>query len=322
MGLIDEAPGQGRDEVALSALSFEDRMAPYSSDILIDGRRIRYACRGDGPAVLLCHGIPLAMATWQDLFFELSAHYRVFALDMPGYGASDKSLGDYSLDAISLQIARFCGRLGIDQVFVAGSSFGAAVAATLSIRFPELVRGAVLINSVGIDGGTHAVERAARIGLLRYAMRNALLRKGFGRQIFRSKLRASYARLVPDEKLVDHYYHLLLKDRGEESFLQTLRQFSERDLQQQLPELEKPVLLIWGTEDRVLPVARSVAVQKRIRNCWSVLVPGAGHLPHEERPRRCADLMRQFFAMTTRASGPVPSPKGSPSPVPPCPVPP
>ena len=280
----------------LSAVAYQDNLEALSRDIDLGGVRIHYADAGSGDCIILCHGIPLAMATWQDLFFRLRRHYRVIALDMPGYGRSSKGRGDYSLEGISSGIADLCSALGIEKTHLIGSSFGAAVAMTLSLSHPALVDRLVLINSVGIAGGTHSIERLVRRTLVRNAASWALLQRRLGRSIFRSKLRASYTRVQPDEALVDHYYALLLRDNGAQTFLQTLECFDERALQKRLPELACPVLSIWGSDDRVLPLRKSFAVQRLVPNCWSTIIP-AGHLPHEELPDECVQRIHGFFRM-------------------------
>lgn len=286
-----------RGAARLSAVAFEDRLAPLSADVEVDGATIHYAKAGRGEAVLLCHGIPLSMASWQDLFFLLARDYRVVALDMPGYGRSSKSPGDQSLEGIGARIAGFCAALGIKRVHAVGSSFGAAVAISLALSNPRLVERLVLINSVGIAGGTHSIERLVRSTLIRNLAAHTLLRRSLGRSIFRSKLRASYAMIEPDEALVDHYYRLLLRDHGEQSFLRTLQQFDERALQRRLPGLDHPVLSIWGGKDRVLPLAKSLKVQRLLPHCWSTVLPEAGHLPHEELPEECAERIDSFLQM-------------------------
>ncbi|OIQ31589.1 MAG: hypothetical protein BM562_06980 [Alphaproteobacteria bacterium MedPE-SWcel] len=287
----------------LSMLAFEDRMSRLARVQGVSGGQIRYALAGEGPeTILFLHGIPLSMQTWQDLFFRLARGYRVLAIDMPGFGQSGKAFEDYSLDATSARVAELCRALGIGRLHVAGSSFGAAVASVLALNEPELVDRLMLINSVGIAGGTHAVERAARIGLVRQIMRSALLRENIGIRIFRAKMQASYAAHEPDDAMVTYYYRQLLEPGATDSFLMTLRQFRERDLQARLPDLRKPVLSIWGTQDKVLPVKKSVGIQTRLGDCWSVVLPGAGHLPHEEFPDRCASLFHRFLSLDdTRA---------------------
>lgn len=294
---IDVPSGAGR---ALSAVSFEDRLDLLSADVEIEGGTIRCADAGSGEPILFCHGIPLSMSTWQDLFFLLARKYRVIAIDMPGYGRSTKAPGDYGLAAISRKIGGLCAALGLAKVHAVGSSFGAAAAIMLALGNPRLVNRLVLINSVGIAGGTHAIERIVRSGLIRHLVSNALLQRRLGRAIFRAKLRASYATIEPDEALIDHYYALLLRDGGERSFLNTLRQFDERLLQKRLPDLSHPVLSIWGAKDRVLPVGKSLGVQRLLPNCWSTLIAEAGHLPHEERPAECERLIDSFLSMPLR----------------------
>lgn len=281
----------------LSAVAFEDRLDAISSDAEVDGGTIRFAEAGKGEAILFCHGIPLSMATWQDLFFLLAGNYRVIAVDLPGYGRSSKPPGDYGLDQISAKIAALCATLGIGSIHAVGSSFGAAVAITLALSNPRLVDRLVLINSVGIAGGTHSLERIVRSALIRNAAARALLYRRLGRRVFRAKLRASYAMIEPDEALVDHYYDLLLRDHGERSFLRTLQAFDEAELQRRLPRLAHPVLSIWGGRDRVLPLSKSLKVQRLLPNCWSTIVDRAGHLPHEEMPEQCAARIDSFLQM-------------------------
>jgi len=284
--------------VPLTMLDFEDRMSPLARLQTVAGGPIRYALAGDGPeTILFLHGIPLSMTTWQDLFFDLARDHRVLAIDMPGFGHSGKAFGDYSLDATSARVAELCAALGLARLHVAGSSFGAAVATVLALNAPELVDRLLLINSVGIAGGTHSVERAARIGLVRHAMRSAILREGIGPRIFRSKMRASYTAHMPDEAMVDFYYRQLLEPGAADAFLQTLQQFHEKGLQARLPELRKPVLSVWGAGDKVLPVNKSLGIQARLGDCWSVILPEAGHLPHEEFPSRVASLFRRFLTL-------------------------
>jgi pimeloyl-ACP methyl ester carboxylesterase len=293
----DQARTGDPSTALLSAVAFEDRLEAFSENIKIGEKTIRYADAGCGDAIVLCHGIPLSMSTWQDMFFLLAVRYRVIAVDMPGYGRSTKFPGDYSLAALSGTLAQLCAHLDLNKVHVVGSSFGAAVAITLAQENPTLVQRLVLINSVGIAGGTHSLERIVRSGLVRHLVSGALLQRRVGRAIFRNKLRASYATLEPDEALVDHYYELLLRGSGERSFLKTLQQFDERALQRRLSDVAHPVLSIWGEKDKVLPLSKAFGVQKLLPRCWSTVIADVGHLPHEEKPHDCASLIDSFFRM-------------------------
>ncbi|AXS41680.1 alpha/beta fold hydrolase [Breoghania sp. L-A4] len=281
----------------LHAGGFRDEMYPHAQTVSLDGFEICYREAGEGETILLLHGIPLCMTTWQAVFAPLSQSHRVVAVDMPGYGRSSKTGEDYSLDAIAGRIIALCAALRIARVHVAGSSFGAAVAITMALRAPDLVGRLIIVNSVGIAGGAHSIEKLVRSGLIRWAVAGLLRRHGTGKAIFRSKLRKSYAATVPDAALVDHCYGLLLRDHGERAFLKTLRQFSEGALQKRLPELRHTVLSVWGSRDGVLPVKNSVNIQMRLADCWSVILPDAGHLPHEERPEAFVALVRRFLAM-------------------------
>lgn len=298
MALRDTTTVSGRPlALQTGPADFTDAMYPFARSMSVDGCRIAYRDEGEGPAIVLLHGIPLSMTTWQAVYPALAQNHRVIAIDMPGYGRSAKTGGDYSLDAIAARILALCAELGVAKTHVVGSSFGAAVAMTMAFTDRGRIDRLVLVNSVGIAGGTHSIEKVVRSGLIRYLVAGALSRRRFGKPIFRAKLRNSYASMLPPEALVDHYYELLLRDGGERSFLKTLQQFRERDLQRRLPEVGNEVLSIWGGEDSVLPLRNAVNIQKRLANCWSRILPASGHLPHEEQPREFVAIVEKFLAM-------------------------
>jgi pimeloyl-ACP methyl ester carboxylesterase len=273
-----------------------DSIYEGSQAVQVAGAEIRYIKQGEGPPVLLVHGVPLSLLTWRHNLAALARDFTVVAVDLKGFGWSGKPAGDYSPQAHARTLDGVLDTLGIEGASVVGSSYGCAPAVWLALERPERVRKLVLINSVGYPGGRHSLERLVRIGLIAALVRSTLRRKGLGQRMFAARLRKSYAspdRLEPG--LTGAYLQLLRREAGEETFLATLRQFDEGEMARQFPRLDHPTLIVWGDRDHILPASNGLRLQRAIAGSRLEMFPGCGHLPHEEEPARFNQLLREFL---------------------------
>ncbi len=267
-----------------------------SKMLTLPGGKICCVRAGHGPAITLLHGIPLSLATWRHTVAGLAKHATVVAFDLRGFGQSDKPPGDYSPDTHARVLEQVLDSLGLHTTTLIGSSYGCAPALQFALSRPERVERLVLINSVGYPAHQHSIERLLRIGLIAGLTKSALRFSPLGRTLFASRLRQSYAR--PESVTVDDadaYYALLRRDGGEASFLATLRQFDEAELARRLPEITHQTLIIWGEHDRVLPVSVGRRLQAALHHSRLEVLPGCGHLPHEEAPDRVNALIKTFL---------------------------
>jgi pimeloyl-ACP methyl ester carboxylesterase len=252
---------------------------------------------GSGPPVTLLHGIPLSLLTWRNNIAALARDHTVIAFDLKGFGRSHKPPGDYSPQAHARALGQLLDALGIGSTSLVASSYGCAPAICFALDNKERVDRLVLINSVGCGGGRHSLERLLRISGVAAMMRLALRHDRFGRALFRSRLKRSYARpTAPLEEVGEAYFDLFLRDGGQERFLRTLVQFDEAALGNALPRLAQPTLIIWGAQDRVLPVANARRLQQMIPGAQLSILPEAGHLPQEEAPAEVNRLILDFLA--------------------------
>lgn len=273
--------------------------APYRDAAWVSVRDGRICCfrGGAGPALLLVHGIPLSMLTWRENLAGLCRFFRVIAVDLKGFGRSEKTLCDLSPEGHARTLSEVLDQLGIDRVSVVGSSYGCAPAICLALREPERVERLVLINSVGAGGRRHSLERLVRIGLVGSLVKATLRQPGLGARIFATRLRRSYADPArATEELLESYLKLLRTDGGESTFLETLRRFDEPALARRLPEVRQPALILWGDQDRVLPLKDGLRLREQLPACQLHVLAGCGHLPHEERPEEVNELIRAFLA--------------------------
>ena len=280
-----------------AARRFED-LEPESADVPgtfldVDGVRLHYVEAGQGEPVVLIHGLNASTFSFRYTIPELAQSYRVVALDLQGFGYSERPAGaDYSLTALAEQVARVMERLNIERATVVGHSMGGAVAMRLAIGFPERVARLVLVNS--------ATDRLLRRGLrlsrliqpcMPIAALFALQRRAFRRRALRRAVHDP-AHVTPEvvegsfrPRRVKGTLRALgawLVDRGRDEPLAPER-------------IAQPTLVLWGEHDRLLPLAEGEELARAIPNARLLLVPSSGHLPLEEQPTFCNRALLDFL---------------------------
>src|SRR5712691_10853113 len=131
--------------------------------VRIHGHDVAYRVAGEGPVVLLVHGIAGSSETWADVIEPLAEHYTVVAPDLLGHGASAKPRGDYSLGAYASGIRDLLGALGHDRGTVVGHSLGGGVAMQFAYQFPERCERLALVSSGGLGREVNPLLRAATL---------------------------------------------------------------------------------------------------------------------------------------------------------------
>jgi len=260
---------------------------------------------GRGPALLFLHGIGDDSSTWLDLLASLSADFTVIAPDLLGHGSSAKPRADYSVAAYACGMRDLLTTLDVDRVTVVGHSLGGGVAMQFAYQFPERCERLVLVGSGGVGAGVHPLLRLAAapgaglvLPLLGTPPAVAALR-GF----------AGLLRVFDDADLdyVLTRYVRLVEPSTRSAFLRTLR--SVVDWRGQVVNMLDrcyltegiPTLLVWGTEDRVVPSGHALRAHRAMPGSRLVLFEGAGHFPHRSDPERFLEILREFLAETPPA---------------------
>ena len=129
--------------------------------------RVRYVVRGEGPALVLVHGLGASLSVWNENIEELSRAHRVFALDLPGHGESDKP-GELYYDSISGAhfLTSFMDAVGIDNATLMGNSAGGHIAAACALRYPQRLDRLILVSSAGLGREMAWFLRASSLPLL------------------------------------------------------------------------------------------------------------------------------------------------------------
>ena len=280
-----------------------------TADLL--GTRIRYRQLGtvaDGrPVLLLLHGIGDSAATWDVVFDELKAfparqRPAVIAVDMLGHGGSSKPRTDYSLGAHANVLRDLLEHLGVRRTVVVGHSLGGGIAMQFLYQYPELVDGLVLESPGGLGPDVFPLLRAATLPGAGVVIR--LLSVTLGMRALDAvgavALRAAGAAHVPlprDTSEVLRIVRPLADVDARAAFVSTLRSVVDpagqrvSALSKLLLAADRPVTLIWGDRDPIIPVSHGRNAANLLPQTRFEVFRGAGHFPHSDDPRRYADLL-------------------------------
>jgi pimeloyl-ACP methyl ester carboxylesterase len=271
----------------------------------LHGDRIAYREAGQGHALLLIHGMAGSSATWREIIPQLSKKYRVIAPDLLGHGMSAKPRGDYSLGAFAVFLRDLLDELGVASATVVGQSLGGGIAMQFTHQHRDYCERLALIGSGGLGPELSPVLRilsapGAELVLPVVAPQPVL---NVGNKVG-SWLASAGIRAPRASEMWQAYCSL--SDAGtRQAFLRTLR--SVVDYRgQAVSALNKlhvaaglPTILIWGDQDRIIPVAHAYAAHDALDGSRLEVLEGVGHFPHAEAPAAVADILEDFIASTT-----------------------
>lgn len=280
-----------------------EQLTPCLRTIRIEGRALSYLDIGTGPTVLLIHGLGASWHVWASNLQDLARDHRLIAVDLPGFGSSDRpprsaDLGPYAADVVEL-----LDRLGCGPLVVVGHSLGGIVAQRVAAQLGSRCRGLILVSSAGAPTSRGRLEAvSAGLALLRIVVGTPMLLEAIWK---RPRLRdAIIASLAGNSGAVsDDYAHLLGRDFHTDGFWRALgavrgdvRGTTVRD---RWSVLTMPTLVLWGDEDKLLPSVFGRALAEGIPGAAYEEWAGVGHGAMVERPAEFNALLRTFVAGLT-----------------------
>jgi pimeloyl-ACP methyl ester carboxylesterase len=271
----------------------------------VGGVPIRFLAAGDGPPLVLLHGIGSSLDDWQESVAALAAHHRVYALDLIGFGFSGKPDVPYSLYGLARFLRHFLDAVNEHRpVTLVGNSLGGAVAQAFAAQEPERSRALVLVSSAGFGRGVAAILRAMTVrGLGEWLGADAPEQR-------RQKAQATVSSIFADPALVTPERVALAEARAAEpgasgAFLSVLRSLGDvlgqkpgwrADVARKLVQHHLPMLIVWGDRDRILPARHLKHARRLYPHARTHLFANTGHQAQTERASEFTALALEFLS--------------------------
>src|SRR5215216_4548049 len=274
-------------------------------EIELHGHRVIYRIAGDGPPVVLIHGMVNSSKHWERVALRLADRYTVVAPDLLGHGDSASVRGDYSLGAHACSIRDLITTIGIDRATIVGHSLGGGIAMQFFYQFPQRVDRLALISTGGLGPEVSPMLRGAALpgaSLGIWLVANRRVREALDRAGERMRVRGRRKGIYL--QAIARAMRPLQEAAARRAFLQTLRSVidvrgqhvSARDRLYLLGEL--PTLIVWGERDNTIPIEHGLAAREQIPNSRFVTLPKAAHFPNLEDPEGLADALLDWLDST------------------------
>jgi pimeloyl-ACP methyl ester carboxylesterase len=276
--------------------------------VALHGHQVRYRIAGNGPAVLLIHGMAGSSLTWQQVMPLLAKRHTVIAPDLLGHGASAKPQGDYSLGAHASGLRDLLvGALGIDRATIVGHSLGGGVAMQLAYQHPELCERLVLVASGGLGREVSWLLRMLALPAAEYVM--PLFFPRFVRERGEQLSAYLYQRGIRAPRIAEMWraYASLGDAENRHAFVRTLNSVigpggqTVSAADRLYLAAAVPSLIVWGDRDEIIPVDHARAARELMPGSRLEIFPGAGHFPHVEEPARFALVLEDFIERSAPA---------------------
>jgi pimeloyl-ACP methyl ester carboxylesterase len=278
--------------------SYEDRY------IRVNGKQIRYWAEGEGPPLILVHGLAASLEYWQYNIAALATRHRAYALDLLGFGRSDKEVEDFSLSYAASFLAQFMDALGIERAHLVGNSLGGVVCAQTAVQFPERVDSLVLVGSAGFGRELNPLLRLWSVPVL-----GDLVFRVFQKAFPLAKRWAFGDPGCIDDRWLTSVATVLRTPGLRENTLKVAREGVDlrgqreemfRGLHRGLGGMGVPTLIVWGSRDVVVPLSHAYTAERLIPESEVCVMERCGHVPQVERPEEFNRLVQGFLATVPR----------------------
>jgi pimeloyl-ACP methyl ester carboxylesterase len=280
---------------------------PPSEFIDLDGQLVHLrdvGPRHDAAPIVLVHGTSASLHTWEGWVAALSAQHRVISFDLPGFGLTGPFAGrfaqwSYRGDELARFTLELLDHLKVQRFAIAGNSLGGEVAWRVASLAPARVRHLVLIDSAGYELAPASVPLGFRLASVPGV--NRLFEWLLPRGVVEASVRDVYGdpgKVTPP--LIDRYFELTLREGNRAALVQRLQaqaidQQRVADNVARLRALQVPTLVMWGSADRLIPVAFAQRFGGDIAGSRLAVFDGLGHVPQEEDPATTVAAVKAFL---------------------------
>ncbi len=269
-------------------LTAQQTTAPVDKVASVYGAKVHYVDAGTGSPVILLHGLADDVGVWESAIAPLAAKYRVVALDQIGFGRSDKPLLNYRVSTFVDFLDGFLNELKIERASLVGNSLGGWIAADFALTHPERINRLVLCDAAGYAAVSKTMDPRA-LSALRLASREDI--RYLGPLTFRDK------RFYEDVDLA-FKQHVSAGDNYTVNQLLDSMIRGEDVLDGRMGAIRKPTLIVWGREDKLIPLSFAERFHKEIAGSQLRVIDSCGHMPQVECPKEFVTAVLEFLRDT------------------------
>lgn len=270
----------------------------------VDGLALHYKLQGQGdPALVLLHGFGASTFSWREVMPSLSRSNLTVAFDRPAFGLTERLLdgewrgqNPYSLESQADQTVALMDRLGLDQAVLVGNSAGGTVAVAAALRHPDRVQALVLVDAAIYRGGGAPAWVAPLLRTPQMQRLGPLVARSLGQRGEQLLQSAWYNPSNITPEVVDGYKRPLRVQDWDRALWELTMASRSLNIAARLSELDLPVLVITGDQDRIVPTEQSVRLAEELPNAELVVIPNCGHVPQEECPEAVLAAVSAFLS--------------------------
>jgi pimeloyl-ACP methyl ester carboxylesterase len=280
--------------------------------VAIHGHTVAFRTAGEGPVVVLVHGMAGASDTWRHVLPALAARFTVVAPDLLGCGATAKPAGEYSVGAHANFLRDLLTALGHERATFVGHSLGGGIAMQTAYQFPERCDRLVLVSSGGLGREVSPLLRGLSMPGVEQLFPLVCSRRWLDAAARLARWIDALGVLRPAPVVEETWrsYASLVDGDTRRAFFRTLRAVIDAD-GQTVDATDRlylagllPTLVVWGARDALIPVSHATAAHHAIPGSRLEIFDDAGHFPHCESPMRFADTLVGFIESTAPAARP------------------
>lgn len=245
--------------------------------------RIRYSDEGEGRVIVLLHGFPLNLKIWEEFSAALSKHFRVIAIDLPGFGESESIGYFHSMELMAQCVHEVMRKLNLRRYIIAGHSMGGYAALAFGELFPENIRGLIMFHSTSYqDSPEKKLERDRSVENIKKRTKTFL--KATTVNLFAN----------PKDEYIKKVREIVSKNsvRGMVEATEGMKDRKDREIILRFSEY--PVLFIYGRHDRILPIEKMLPQTEIPRDTETLLLEDAGHVGFYEAKEECLNAIIKF----------------------------
>ena len=266
--------------------------------IVINNLTVSYSDQGpdDAPIIIFIHGFPLNKSMWDIQVETLKKNYRVITYDIRGHGNSHPGIDEFFIELFVNDLLRFIKKLGIEKSILCGLSLGGYIALNAVLKYPDRFDGLILNDTQCIadtpeikENRCNAIIRIKEKGVEQYA--DEIIKNLFAQETF-----------TKNKNVIDAVKEMIIST-PKQSLCNTLHALAERkETCTQLHEINIPVLIMVGQEDKITPIAAAQQMHEKILNSKLEIIQQAGHLSNLENPTAFNTHLVNFLELVGKRS--------------------